>query len=84
MSIYTEEQVQWALDAAKQDATYLISPNARSRAILILLSEDSPEADAARIILHDGGAQQGIYGHRATAIMSKWVEAATLLGVFND
>ena len=80
----TEEQIQWALGAAKQDATYLISPNARSRAMQILMGEETPESDAARIILRDGGAQQGIYGTSQVPIMADWVKAATLLGVFDE
>jgi len=81
----TEEQVQWALGAAKQDASYLISPGARQRALSILSEEHNDVSDAARIILHDGGAQQGSMDPNLNVpLMAVWVKAATLLGVFDD
>ncbi len=73
----------WALGAAKQDATYLISPTARQRAIVILKNDKSSLADAARVILLDGMAQQtGLTTQ--TASMDVWREAAESLGVFDD
>ncbi len=78
----------WALAAAKQDATYLISTTARHRAMTILKDDKSNEAYAARVILHDGGCQQG--GTQLNgmpymiASMDVWREAADALGVFED
>lgn len=78
----------WALGAAKQDATYLISPTARHRALTILKDDKSNEAYAARVILHDGGCQQGGSGPSGMpymiASMDVWREAADALGVFDD
>ncbi len=79
----------WALKAAKQDASYLISPKARHRAMTILKNDTSHAAYAARVILHDGGCQQGGTGidgmpYMVCASMDVWREAAELLGVFDD
>ena len=84
----TAGERQWALDAAKRDATYLISYRARQRALDILSSDESNEADAARIILHDGGAQQGGADRSGMAFssarMDAWRHAADILGVFEE
>ncbi len=78
----------WALKAAKQDASYLISPTARHRALTILAEDQSNTAYAARVILHDGGRQQGGSDTRGMpymiASMDIWREAAEMLGVFDD
>lgn len=78
----------WALKAAKQDASYLISPKARQRALTILKSDTTNEAYAARVILHDGGRQQGGDDPKGmpymSASMDVWREAADALGVFED
>ncbi len=78
----------WALAAAKQDASYLISPKARHRAMHILKHDKSNKAYAARVILHDGGRQQGGDGPNGlpymSASMDVWREAAEALGVFDD
>jgi hypothetical protein len=52
----------WALQAAYQDSSYLISPNARVRALKILMTAPAHLTDtyvAAIGILQDGGEQQG-------------------------
>ncbi len=78
----------WAIGAAKQDALYLISPTARHRAMTILKDVTTNKAYAARVILHDGGSQQG--GTNVTgnpymvASMDLWREAADVLGVFDE
>ena len=78
----------WAVGAAKQDATYLISPTARRRAMQILRHVTSNTAYAARVILHDGGCQQGGTSFDGmpymVASMDVWREAADVLGVFDD
>ncbi len=78
----------WALKAAKQDASYLISPTARHRALTILKEDQSNSAYAARVILHDGGRQQGGDDPKGmpymSASMDVWREAAEALGVFDD
>ncbi len=78
----------WALGAAKQDAMYLISPTARHRAMQILKNVTTNQAYAARVILHDGGVQQGGNSFDGmpymTASMDVWREAADVLGVFDD
>ena len=78
----------WALGAAKQDAMYLISPTARHRAMTILKNVTTNQAYAARVILHDGGCQQGGTSYDGMpymiASMDVWREAADVLGVFDD
>lgn len=78
----------WALKAAKQDASYLISPTARNRAMHILKDDTTNEGYAARVILHDGGRQQGGSDAKGmpwmSASMDVWREAADALGVFDD
>lgn len=81
---------EWALDAARKDASYLISPRARASAIQILHGDHSSEADAARIILHDGGSQQGERSpigdlpYLPATNLDTWREAANVLGVFDN
>lgn len=81
-----ETPLAWALGAAKQDASVLISPRARARAMAIL--ETSPETApirAALLILRDGGAQQGLGDpYRAAPTLDSWRDAADLLGVFAE
>jgi hypothetical protein len=69
----------WAIRAAAHDSAYLITPKARERAITILVSDNSPEADAARVILYDGMAQQGGIPMRAECTLSEWSEAVEVL-----
>lgn len=77
-----------ALRAAHSDSCFLISPHARHRAVAALQGDDTPLADAARVILHDGGAQQG--GKTAkgndyiSANMEIWREADDLLALWCD
>ncbi len=81
-----EQDVAWAKGAAKQDASFLISPTARLRALDILKNDYSNEADAARVILHDGGAQQGGVTNKGlpyiSASMDVWRDSADILEVF--
>ena len=78
----------WALKAATQDASYLISPTARHRAMHILKNDTTNEGHAARVILHDGGRQQGGSDLKGmpymSASMDVWREAADASGIFAD
>ena len=80
-----EPDASWAKGAAKQDASFLISPTARTRALDLLRWDTSDEATAARVILHDGGAQQGgeYRGEAYVGVsLETWRPAADLLGAF--
>jgi len=78
----TASEYDWAIGAATKDATYLISPTARRRAMDILDNYNTPRAIAAKVILKDGRGQQE--GPPSMVSMDTWREAAELLGVFDD
>lgn len=80
--IPVESPREWALGAARMDASLLISPRARERAIGILAMEPlTPETRAAMLILGDGGAQQGTEGYQFAPSLRAWRDAADTLGV---
>lgn len=68
-----------ALDAARMDSTYLVSPTARRNALAALEGDASPEADAARVILVDGGQQQGQFAGKRICTMVEWRDAVAVL-----
>ena len=70
-----------ALAGALADSNYLITPKARNRLWGVLVGDHSNEAEAARIILADGGQQQGIpaYNSYGTGQLGRWVEAVDTL-----
>lgn len=68
----------WAIRTAAHDSAYLITPKARERALGILAGDSSAEADAARVILYDGMAQQG-NSMRVICTMTEWCEAVEVL-----
>lgn len=78
----SEDPRGWAIAAAKQDASFLISPSARARALAYLADETDKLALAAKTVLLDGGSQQGLDGYKAQPF-DKWMNAADELGVFD-
>ena len=67
-----------ALRGALQDSAYLVTPKARLRLLKVLNGEDSPEANAAQLILKDGGLQQGT--HESTgSTLGEWADAVDIL-----
>ena len=72
-----------ALRGALQDSSYLITPKARRKLWDVLADDDSSEAKAARLILTDGGHQQGIvtWG-RPRSTLSEWADAVDILGAY--
>lgn len=72
----------WAMKAAYQDSSYLISPMARARALNILMSAEAVAVDpdkqnaygAAINLLQDGGEQQGsnVGPYHGDGAMTRW------------
>ena len=74
----------WALQAAYQDSRYLISPNARVRALHILRNAGAKETAvymAAVALLLDGGEQQGTHKgpYHGPDMLQIWSEDMNLL-----
>lgn len=69
-----------ALMMACQDASLLVSPQARQRGLDALTEDESVEAQAAVVILLDGGAWQGLPGFNAYRhTFEDWLRAVKTL-----
>ena len=70
-----------AIRAARLDSANLITPAARKRALKALTRDQTKVGLAAKLILTDGGQQQGLFTRRRSCTMSEWGKAAETLGV---
>ena len=70
--------LEWAQRAGWQDSCLLITPRARERALAILDNHRDDISNAARTILLDGGAWQGVKEY-AYADMTTWANAQRTL-----
>ena len=78
----TQESIrQDALKGALQDSSYLVTPKARLRLLKVLNGEDTPEANAARLILKDGGLQQGTHTNPGSTL-ADWADAVDILSAY--